>query len=250
MKTDTKSYYAAATTWARSETDGARRSRNLAWIFAGAAVLVAIAEALALAGLAPLKSADVVPVLVDRQTGFVQVLDKDGAQVLRANAALTRSMLAQYVAAREGFDITTLSSDYHKVALWSGGQARSDYVSMMPAGNPQSPLRLYPRSTQVIVKIESISDLNPRTALVRFTTQRLDQSGAEGGPGYYSAIITYRFSDGPMRMEDRLINPLGFQVTRYRRSDEAAPAPGIAVDIPLAAATSSEDSVAPSVSEP
>lgn len=225
MKTDKQSYYAETLSWAQSEADGARRARNLTWIIAGAAVLVAVVEAFALASLAPLKSTSVVPVLVDRQTGFVQVLNKDGSQTLRADTALTRSMLAQYVAAREGFDITTLSADYHRVMLWSGGPARGEYAAVMPAQNPQSPLRLYPRSALVAVNIESVSDLGPRTALVRFTTTRLDEGASARAANYYAAVITYQFSDGPLRVEDRLINPLGFQVTRYHRSDETAPSP-------------------------
>jgi len=223
MKIDTQSYYANPSSWAQSEAEGARRARNRAWMVAGAAALVAVAEALALVSLVPLKSTSVVPVLVDRQTGFVQVLNKDGTQTLRADTALTRSMLAQYVAAREGFDITTLSHDYRRVMLWSGGQARTEYAALMPAENPQSPLKVYPRTALVAVNIESVSDLGPHTALVRFTTTRMDQGGGSA-LNYYAAVITYQFSDQPLRVEDRLINPLGFQVTRYRRSDEAAPA--------------------------
>lgn len=253
MKTDLPSYYAKSSSWAQSESDGARRARNRAWIVAGAAAVIAVVEAIALASLAPLKSTSVVPVLVDRQTGFVQVLNKDGSQNLRANTALTRSMLAQYVAAREGFDITTLAADYHKVMLWSGGPARSEYAAIMPAQNPQSPLKLYPRSALLGVTIESVSDLGPRTALVRFTTSRMDQGAVSGLPSYYAAVVTYQFSDEPMRNEDRLVNPLGFQVIRYKRSDETAPpprpSPAYTMDIPLdAAATSSPPATADALS--
>ncbi len=242
MKTDKQSYFIEASSWAQSDVSAARRARNAAWLVAGAAALAAIAEAFALASLMPLKSTSVVPVLVDRQTGFVEVLNKDGAQTLRADTALTRSMLAQYVAAREGFDITTLSNDYHRVMLWSGGQARDQYAAVMPAQNPQSPLRLYPRSALVAVSIESVSDLGPRTALVRFTTARMDDGAPADQPGYYAAVITYQFSDGPLRAEDRLVNPLGFEVTRYARSDETAPAKPVrtVVDIPIGSAASGD----------
>lgn len=240
MKTDKQSYYVAAASWAQSDTEGARRARNLAWIVAAAAALVAIVEGFALAGLAPLKSTSVVPVLVDRQTGFVEVLDKGGAQTLRGDTALTRSMLAQYVAAREGFNITTLSADYRRVMLWSTDRARSTYASLMPAQNPDSPLRLYPRSALLQVNIESVSDLSPRTALVRFSTTRTDEGAPAGNPAYYVAVVGYQFTDEPLRADDRLVNPLGFQVTHYERSDEVAPppprSPHTVVDIPLAPA--------------
>jgi type IV secretion system protein VirB8 len=235
MKTDKQSYYAEASTWARNDADGARRARNLAWIVSAAAVLVALAEAIALACLAPLKSTSVVPILVDRETGFVQVLDKDGSLSLRTDTALIHSMLAQYVQAREGFNITTLGADYRRVMLWSTDRARSSYATLMPAQNPQSPLHVYPRSALLQVEIESISELSPRTALVRFTTVRTDEGASAGGVNAYAAVVTYRFSDTPLHAEDRLTNPLGFQVASYERSDEVPAAPRLPQNAPPAA---------------
>ncbi len=136
MTPDKPTYYANASSWASSASEDARRSRNLAWIIAAVIALVAMFEALALTSLAPLKSVKVVPVLVDRQTGFVEVLEADGQVAMRPDTALTRAMLAQYVLGREGFNITTVGADYRKVMLWSRGSARSGYASLMPAQNP------------------------------------------------------------------------------------------------------------------
>ena len=33
-------------------------------------------------------------------------------------------------------------------------------------------------------------------------------------------MIRYRYSGEPMQLEDRMVNPLGFQVLRYRRDPE------------------------------
>jgi type IV secretion system protein VirB8 len=57
--------------------------------------------------------------LVDRTTGYVQLLKGDGRQALAPDEALLKSLLAQYVIAREGFDITSVQVDYHKVGLWA-----------------------------------------------------------------------------------------------------------------------------------
>jgi type IV secretion system protein VirB8 len=37
------------------------------------------------------------------------------------------------------------------------------------------------------------------------------------------AVIHFRYSNEPMSLEDRFVNPLGFQVTGYRKDPEAAP---------------------------
>jgi type IV secretion system protein VirB8 len=224
MTSDKQTYYADASSWATSQSAAERRSRNTAWIVAAALGVVAVLEAIALMSLAPLKSEKVVPVLVDRQTGFVEVLRADGEAELRADTALTRATLAQYVQARETYNITTVGAEYRKVMLWSAGPARNSYAALMPAQNPESPLRLYPRSTIVQVDIESVSELSPMTALVRFTRRRRDGEAPPGPLNYYAAVVTYRYADAPLRVEDRLVNPLGFQVTRYQRDDEVAPA--------------------------
>jgi len=77
----------------------------------------------------------------------------------------------------------------------------------------------------VSVTINSVSSLNADTSLVRFTTTRADP-GAQAQPSqHWAAVITWRYSGAEMTADDRLLNPLGFQVTRYRRDAETVPEP-------------------------
>jgi type IV secretion system protein VirB8 len=142
---------------------------------------------------------------------------------LSTDAALTQSLLAQYVISREGFDIDTLQANYRKVALWSGETARSSYIARMQAGSPESPLTRYPRTTTVEARVKSVSALGPNVGMVRFETVRRDQGGQVEPPRHYVSVIRYRYSGEPLAFEDRLVNPLGFQVLRYQRNQETAP---------------------------
>lgn len=222
MKTD---YHARAESWALDREVQAARSRRTAWTVAGVAVAAALFEAVALAMLAPLKTVEPITLLVDRQTGYVQALNPLQPQRVAADDALTQSYLAQYVMAREGFDRATVRADYRKVALWSAGAARSRYLAAMPATNPNSPLSRYPAGTSVTVRVKSVSRLGQNVALVRFDTQRVDREGQAGPASPWVAVIRYRFVDAPMTLSERLINPLGFQVTGYRRDAEAVTPP-------------------------
>jgi type IV secretion system protein VirB8 len=214
-------YYQRATTWALDEQHAILRSLGRTRLIAGIAALIAILEAFALLLLMPLKTATMVPVLVDRQTGFVEVLNPDGRKELQANAALVNSLLAQYVIARESFNITDIGAEYHKVALWSGGSARQDYLALIPASNPSSPLRLYPRTSLVETSIKSVSPLGPHTALVRFETRRRDQDAQASASHDWASVVNYRFSNEALSASDRWLNPLGFQVVGYHRDAEA-----------------------------
>ena len=207
-------YYQEAETWAEDQNRAAARQLRTAWIVAGIAATIALCEAIAIVALTPLKTVVPYTLLVDRQTGYVEALKPLERETIAPDRALTRSFLAQYVIAREGFDINALQSDYRKVALWSAGEARDRYVATMQANNPASPLASLPRQALVSVQIRSVSSLNANTALVRFTTTRSDPGAQAGPPAYWAAVVTWTFSGAAMSAEDRLTNPLGFQVTR------------------------------------
>ena len=215
--------YAEARSWAVDSEHRQRKSNRIAWIIAAVATVIALLEALALVALTPLKQVVPYTLLVDRTTGYVQVLDGTQPQKVTPTAALTQSMLAQYVIARETFEINGLAEQYKKVSLWSGDTARRDYLALMPTNNPLSPLNIYPRNALVTTTIASVTPTGPDTAQVRFITERRDPGQASAQRGWWAAQIRYRYSGEPMSLEDRLANPLGFQVIEYRRDQEAVP---------------------------
>lgn len=222
---DLDEYYKQAASWAEDRERDIAASRKVAWIFAGVAAAVAFAEAVALVILLPLKTVEPYTLLVDRQTGYVEQLKPIESRTIDPDAALIRSFLVQYVIARESFDIDALKDNYRKVALWSAGDARTRYINEMQATNPESPLAKYPRTALVDVKILSVSSLEGDSAMVRFVTQRSDVNSSGQPAQNWVAIIRYGFSGAAMSAEDRLTNPLGFQVMRYRRNAETLPEP-------------------------
>jgi type IV secretion system protein VirB8 len=216
-------YFEQAASWAADTQMSSVRSRRIAWIIGAVAIGIAALEAIALAMLVPLKTVQPITLLVDRHTGFVQALDPQSPMRVTADAALTESLLAQYVTAREGFDRAIVSTNYRKVALLSSGTARTRYLAEMPATNPSSPFQRYPAGTVVSVQVKSVSKLNTGVALVRFDTQQQSRGGPAAPPQPWVAVIRYQYTDAPMSLEDRLVNPLGFQVLGYRRDAEAPP---------------------------
>tara|TARA_B100000678_G_scaffold221252_1_gene188623 strand:- start:1144 stop:1893 length:750 start_codon:yes stop_codon:yes gene_type:complete len=212
-----------ADSWSHSVTHELERSRRTAWIIACVASAIAFLLAIALIIMLPLKETLPYTLLVDRQTGHVEALDPLAENTISPDAALTRSFLAQYVVARESFAIEDLGTDYRKVALWSGGEARQRYVNGMREGGALNPLTYMPSDTRVTVDIRSISTLEPGRSLVRYTSVQTEQGGRSSPPQYWAAVIDHEFSGAAMSADDRLLNPIGFQVTRYRKDPETLP---------------------------
>ena len=212
-----------ADSWGTSVTESLERSRRTAWIVAIVASAIALLLAIALVVLLPLKTVVPYALLVDRQTGYVEELAPLDEAVVTPDTALTRSFLAQYVIARESYDPANLQRDYRKVALWSEGNARQRYIAAMNRSNPASPVAQLADGSSLSTEIKSVSSLSNDSALVRFVTQRTDRGGQVQPPEHWASVINYRFSAAEMSADDRLLNPLGFQVTRYRRDQEALP---------------------------
>lgn len=246
---DLNRYYSQAESWSADRNKALSGSRRVAWIIAGAATGVAVLEAIALASLLPLKTVVPYTLLVDRQTGNVQALKPLEQQTITPDDALVRSFLAQYMTARESFEINSLKDDYRKVALWSADEARDRYLASMAANNPLSPLATLPRQALVETEVRSISSLSTDTALVRFVTKRSDPGGQKQDVQNWAVVMKYRFSTASMSAADRLLNPLGFQVLRYRRDAEMVPQPVAAGDTatsPANAASPQASAAAPS----
>jgi type IV secretion system protein VirB8 len=214
-------YYKSAETWANDRTEALKASRRVAWIIAIITVLIALALSIALMLMMPLKTVVPYTLMVDRQTGHVQALKPIDADKIAADTALTQSFVVQYVIARESFDFATVQKDYRKVMLWSEGAARRGYDSGIQVSNSGSAINRLPRGSAIETNIRSVSALGRNSSLVRFETYYRNKSGVALATRPWVAIIVYRYSDTPMSLEERLINPLGFQVTRYTRNPEA-----------------------------
>jgi len=219
---DRATYFAQSATWSEDILGGLRASRRRAYMVAAAAGLVALLEAGALMALMPLKTTVPYTITVDRQTGYVETAQTLKPGALAQDEAVVKAFLAQYILARESFDATDLQAEYNKVAAWTTGSAREQYLAGMRRANPQSPVNLYGSGTVVRITIKGITLLGKDSALVRFDAQRLGEVRSPFERQPYTAAIAFRFTGQAMRNEDRFQNPMGFQVVQYRRDAEFA----------------------------
>lgn len=225
VNTDRDIAYANTRSWAEDRAESLARWARAGWIVAAVATTVAVLEAFALVSLTPLKTVVPYTLLVDRTTGYTQTLEGLHPQTIKPESALTQSLLAQYVVARESFDINSVKDQYRRVGLWSAANARRDYLAQMPVSNPQSPINIYPRNAVLDANVSSVDTSRTGKAKVRFTTERKDTPSTKAEQTWWVAEIDYSFTTEPLTAADRLENPLGLSVTRYRRFQESAPVP-------------------------
>ena len=232
-------HYVLTQRWTEQEPAPPHRT---GWWVACILFVICAAQAAAIALMLPLKEIVPYTILVDRQTGYAETIRVVEIGALADDEAITQSFLAQYILCRETYDAIDLAERYQRVALWSDGEARASYVDSYRADNPSSLPLVLPSGTRAEVTIKSVEILSRNSARVRFETRTFMPARAVERADF-QATIGFQYNDAAMRMEDRLINPLGFQVITYRRDAETvaplteAPAPQ---PVPDALTSSSE----------
>jgi type IV secretion system protein VirB8 len=215
-------YFAEASRWDEDRLRSARRSRNVAWIVAIGASLIAVTASAAVASLAPLKTVEPFVVRVDRATGAVDVMTSLTQQKgLPPDEAVSKYFLARYVRSREGYLPAAAAEDFRQVAILSSPAEQRRFGDTRASSHPQNPAILYGRDAAAEVQIRAVSFINDKVASIRFrrVVRRAQVSTSED----WIATAAFTYTRAPMGESDRLLNPLGFQITSYRADPEATP---------------------------
>ncbi|MPR08859.1 virB8 family protein [Microvirga tunisiensis] len=220
-----QNYYDEGVRWEQSVY---QRTVNSLRVWRGVAVILGLGLLVALAALVlllPLKTFEVVTLMVDKTTGFVEVarpLEQGGT--ISQQEAVTRGNIVRFLRARETYDPKGLRDNYELALLYSAGAASRDLQAEFDNSNLRNPMRRYGPDTVVSVMVKSVIFLNERTAAVRFQTTR--KNDRETVTEHWVANVRFRYTSEPMRNDWRFDNPLGFQVTEYRKDQETVGATG------------------------
>ncbi|MBU1314698.1 MAG: type VI secretion protein [Alphaproteobacteria bacterium] len=212
-------YYQSGHIWEQEVVSKARRSQAFAWLVTILFGAIALVSLVTLALLVPLKGFEPYLVVVDRNTGYVEV--KSGLTRptnLTEQQAVTQANIVRYIRAREGYDPFAIEENFALAALLSTGRAARALQELYSATNPNNPARLYGTNTRVTTQIASVTFPNASTGIVRFSTDEMSDTRVIAR--HWIAVVRFRYTDTPATNAWRFENPLGFQVYDYRRDQE------------------------------
>lgn len=224
---DNKEYLKAAQSWESDAIVRSRRSERIAWRVAIAGGVLAIAGVAAVAGLAPFKEVEAFIVRVDKNSGYTDVITRVDEKSMTPDEAIDKFFLSEYVNAREEYSDAIAFGNYTKVGLMSVPEEGQKYYEAFRPENPRSPLNTYGRDGKIEVKVTSISFIDKGVASVRF--ERQDNNKGQKRASRWIATMSYTYQDPPLDESERLINPIGFQVSDYRLDSETVAAPSAPV---------------------
>lgn len=212
-------YFSEAIRWENDVIRSIKRSRSIAWVIAAISGLLTAIAMGCLAMLLPLKSFEPYVIEVDKTTGFMEIKRPLADGDLTQNEAITRMNVVRYLRARETYDPASVQEDFNLAQMLSTGDAGRDLLNLYSPSSPTNPVNLYGRETRILPILKSVQIPNNRTAIVRFSTQHVGQTGS--AEDHWVALMHFRYVREPQSNEWRFDNPLGFQITDYRRDQES-----------------------------
>lgn len=225
-----KNYFQEAISWDVDREDMQIRSNRRGWIVAGAASTIAVLQAIGIVAMLPLKTVEPLIIRSDSSTGIVEVVSTLTEKTYFGEDIENRYWLNQYVTHRERWQWETRNEDRQKIGLWSSSTIQQEYADFTdPNKNQYAPVAQFGNNTEVRIETKGISLLNSEvvngerrnTSLVRYI-RRVKRSGEPELISHWAATVTYTYRNTKMALQDRYINPFGFQVLSYRIDEESA----------------------------
>lgn len=220
------SYFQEAATWDADRAAIAARTQRIAWVVAIAGWLCALAAALAILFLSPLKTVTPYLIRVDSTTGLVDVVPQYTG-TSQVSETITRYLLRHYVDVCERFGWATAEADYEECGAFNSAHRNQQWAAVWATSNPSSPLNLYKDGTSVTVRVVSVSFFQRANGLndlaqVRYVKVRRTLDGVEESPTHWIATLQYTYGEPSKDPRVRQWNPLGFRILEFRPEPETS----------------------------
>jgi type IV secretion system protein VirB8 len=231
MRTDPalERYLKEAISWDSDREAQIKRSERVAWWAATAGWVCAIATAVSLILLMPLKRVEPFVIRVDNTTGIVDVVPVYTGRV-PMEEAVTRYFLTHYISVCERFNVVTAESDYEECGAFHTAQRNQAWYALWNTNNPLSPLNLHKDGSSVRVEVESVSFFKRASgvddlAQVRYLKAEHPSGGTAEHVTHWIATVQYAYFAPSKDPKTRRWNPLGFRIVELGLEPEVLSTP-------------------------
>ncbi|MEQ9115932.1 MAG: type IV secretion system protein [Rickettsiales bacterium] len=165
---------------------------------------------------------EIIPMLVEveENTGFTNIVDPKTNETWTQDKALNEYFLMKYLEARETYNVASYMYNYNTVVrVLSTSQVYSDFKKQISGRN--SPIAKYGSNMSTKIKVRSVQYLPDRESGDKNVQIRFQVAESSGGK-FYNKIVTilYNFTKLQLTFDDRMVNPLGFQIKSYAVADD------------------------------
>ncbi len=125
---------------------------------------------------------------------------------------MKRYFLNQFVQSASGYNPATYKSDIAKVRLLSTPAIYGDFRRRINSKD-------FGSDTSIEVRIKSIQFVDSNNAQVRISKQ-ITKTGQSSETKNEIIAVSFSFVNIDLSIEERMVNPIGFQVSKYAITEE------------------------------
>lgn len=185
--------------------------RNILLLLATLLMIAMTASTIFVKFVVSSKSLEPYVIEVEEKSGVPTIVDQLTSQTLTADESIKKYFINQFIKAAVGYDPKTYKQDAEIVRLLSTQAVYSDFRSRI---NP----RVLGADSRIDFRIKSIKFLDPSTVQVRILRNTVSPTVSSSKDELVS--MNFYFTNLTLTAEERLINPLGFQVTNLSVTEE------------------------------
>jgi type IV secretion system protein VirB8 len=224
---DLAGYFEEAASWDADRAALAARTQKIAWWVAAGGWLCAIAAALAVVFLSPLKTVTPYLIRVDSTTGVVDLVPQYTG-TSQVSETITRYLLRHYIDVCERFVWATAEADYEECGAFNSPRRNQLWAAAWAPSNPSSPLNVYKDGSSISARVVSVSFFERGNgvkdlAQVRYVKVIRTPDGVEQSSTHWIATLQYIYVEPSKDPRVRQWNPLGFRILEFRPEPETSP---------------------------
>ena len=198
--------------------------RNILALFTVLCLCIALLASFAMQRMAPLKAVEPFIIQIDQKSGLTEVVEPITRDRLGSPEPLDNFFLWRYVAARETLDNLDRQFRWNTVRVLSSKEVFGQYMLDVDPQRPGSPAaQLAEIGGTLAVEnptLTRLADPKRKVAQIRFAIRERSRQNPQGDLYNKIATIEFDYFKLELNRDERLINPLGFQVISYRIDDE------------------------------
>ena len=221
-------FYNDSRSWEFDREHRVDRSEKFAWRTVGVMSLITLAT-LGTYVAQQLRPVAAPPIIaIDKTSGNVEIIQAGNDVSKSYSELLAMFFTKEYLIAREGYQYTSLQTDYDRVLAWSSDDVGRMYSKVYEGSNSRD--KLLGSNTEERIRVISVTpqpDSSTRMVIRYEKTTRRNGADVAEPPQPYIATLAFEFKPSARGVaKDLIANPLGFKVTSYRSDSELAPSGG------------------------
>lgn len=208
--------------------------RNVLAFLTLAALVASVVCVILVNRIAAVKTVEPYVVQIDDKSGVVQLVNPVSRNEYAANELIDRFFVAQYINARESYNLSILRYNYNVVRVMSTVQMFNIFRRDVSPNVPTSAAAVLGNDGIRTVRIKSVAYIqnptipndNAKATPEKIIQARIElRDTRENGQDVidnFVITVTFQYANIELNEEERLINPLGFTVTQYQVQREIA----------------------------